>query len=220
MTLVASDLEGTLSAGEMWRAIGSYLKTRGHARAYGAFFRRQIPGLFAAKLGLIDSQGFKNNWFVGLSTFFRGWTSVQMDALAQFVVDDNLWQQRRTHVIDALLAHAQQGARVALVTGGYEPIVERFASKLRAAGIADLVCFSTPLRIDSGVYTGELAGEVCTGHVKVARLRDAVAQGELIAAYGDTYADIPMLALAKRGIAVSPDKGLAAEAVRRGWDVL
>jgi HAD superfamily phosphoserine phosphatase-like hydrolase len=219
-TLVASDLEGTLSAGEMWRAIGEYVKANGNGAAYRRFFLGRMPGLFVSKIGLADSQAFKNDWFVRLAQLFRGWREGQVAEMSTWVVEHTLWQQRRVAVINELLAHARSGARLAIVSGGYTPVVQAFTAKLRAAGAADVIDFSTPLRIDNGAYTGELAGEVCTGEVKAQRLRPYAERGELLAAYGDTYADIPMLNLAKTGIAVSPDRGLAAAARKNGWRLI
>ncbi len=220
MTLIASDLEGTLSAGEMWRGIGEYLKLHDERAAYRRFFLGRMPGFVASKLGVIDSQAFKNDWFVRLARFFRGWREPQMRVMSEWVVDNGLWDNRRMSILDELRTHVQSGARVALVTGGFTPVVDAFVDRLRAAGIADVLAFSTPLRLDDGVYTGELAGEVCTGTVKVARLRSFAASGELAVAYGDTYADIPMLSLARQGVAVCPDKRLEAVARQRGWRIV
>lgn len=219
-TLIASDLEGTLSAGEMWRAIGEYVKANGGSAAYRRFFVGRMPGFFATKIGLADSQSFKNDWFVRLAHLFRGWREQQISDMSAWVVEHVLWQQRRVAVVDELLAHARAGTRLAIVSGGYTPVVQAFIAKLRAAGATDIIDFSTPLRLDNGACTGELAGEVCTGEVKAERLRPYAERGELLAAYGDTYADIPMLSLAKTGVAVCPDKGLAAAAARNGWRVL
>ncbi len=220
MIVVASDLEGTLSAGEMWRGIGEYLKLHGERAAYRRFFFGRMPGFFASRLGLIDSQAFKNDWFVRLARFFRGWREPQMRAMSEWVVDNGLWDMRRVAVFDELLSYARAGARVILATGGFAPVVDAFVARLRAAGISDVIAFSTPLRINDGIYTGELAGEVCTGEVKVTRLRSYAERGELAAAYGDTYSDIPMLSLAKQGIAVCPDKRLLIAARERGWRVM
>lgn len=179
-----------------------------------------MPGFFASKLGFIDSQAFKNDWFVRLARFFRGWREPQMRAMSEWVIDNCLWDKRRVAVIDELIAQARGGARVILATGGFTPVVDAFAARLRSVGISDVIAFSTPLRMDDGIYTGELADEVCTGEIKVARLLPFAERGELAAAYGDTYADIPMLDLAKQGIAVCPDKRLEIAARKRGWRVM
>ena len=41
-----------------------------------------------------------------------------------------------------------------------------------------------------------------------------------MAAFGDTGADIPLLSLATRSVAVYPDTDLRREAVARGWEIL
>jgi HAD superfamily phosphoserine phosphatase-like hydrolase len=217
--IVASDLEGTLSAGEMWRDIGAYLKTHGFAAPYQRMFLGRVPAYLAAKLKLIDSQGFKNDWFVRVSRLFNGWTEAQMRDMAE-VIGENLWRQRRQSVVDELVAHARAGARVYIVSGGLAPIVSAFASRLRAAGITDAAYFATPMTFVNGRYTGALSGPVCTGTVKTGHLRAFADAGALTHAYGDTYSDIPMLQLAQTGVAVMPDARLAAEAARNGWRVI
>ena len=43
---------------------------------------------------------------------------------------------------------------------------------------------------------------------------------DVLAAFGDTLADVPMLALATRAVAVAPDAKLRREATTRGWEIL
>jgi HAD superfamily phosphoserine phosphatase-like hydrolase len=217
-TFVASDLEGTLSAGEMWRAIGEYLKANGAAGPYRRFFLGRMPGFFASKLGLVDSQAFKNDWFVRLARFCAGWTREQAQAMADAVVDTALWPQRRNAVVDALASQHDAGATLVIVSGGLEPVVEAFAQRLRAQGLNRTIQLSTIMAMTHDRYTGGLATPVCTGTQKVARLKALT--GTVLRAYGDTGADIPMLSLAQAGVAVAPDKKLAAEAARRGWQVI
>ncbi len=220
MTLIATDLEGTLSSGEMWRSIGAYLKTNGQARAYRRFIVGRMPAFFLSKAGLIDSQSFKNDWFVRLAVFFRGWSQARVAAMSEWVVEHGLWPLRKQAVVDELLAHARSGARLAIVSGGFEPIVQVFADRLINLGARDTLVFATALKQHDDVYDGTISGPVCTGDEKVARLRPYADTGELALAYGDTYADIPMLRLAAAGVAVSPDKRLAAEAAARAWRVI
>jgi HAD superfamily hydrolase (TIGR01490 family) len=218
--LTASDLEGTLSAGEMWRAIGVYLKASPQRAAYQRMFRGRMPGYVAAKLGMIDMQGFKNDWFVHLAKLFAGWDATQFAALCRAVVDEHLWPQRRQAVVDELVALSAAGHRIAIVSGGYQPIVEVFAERMQAAGVRQVDAIATPLDMQQGRFTGRLAGAACTGDEKVRRLRALLNGDALTAAYGDTYADIPMLSLASSAVAVCPDKGLARVAAERGWRVL
>ena len=42
----------------------------------------------------------------------------------------------------------------------------------------------------------------------------------MLAAFGDTVADIPLLRMAMRAVAVAPDAALRREARARGWEIL
>jgi HAD superfamily phosphoserine phosphatase-like hydrolase len=217
---IASDLEGTLSAGEMWKAIGTHLKASPQRAAYQRMFVGRMPGFVAMKAGLIDSQGFKNDWFVRLARFFAGWDRARLGALCDEVVDQHLWPQRRQPLVDELRAAAHDGAQLVIVSGGFEPIVDVFAERLKSAGIAGVVTIATPLVEQGGLFTGALADAVCTGEQKVRRLRALLNGRPLDRAYGDTYSDIPMLSFAASGVAVCPDKRLATAAAQHGWRVL
>jgi phosphoserine phosphatase len=219
MVTIASDLEGTLSSGEMWREIGRHLKAGVDRARYQRYLVGRMPAFALAKIGLTDSQSFKNDWFVRLATFFAGWDRARLDVMASKVAD-TLWRLRKQSVVDELIAASFDGARIVIVSGGYLAIVEAFAVRLRAAGARDVTAVATPLAEASGRYTGALAGVVCTGAEKVARLRALLGGAPLACAYGDTYADIPMLALAERAVAVDPDSGLHAQAKLRGWRVV
>ena len=59
-----------------------------------------------------------------------------------------------------------------------------------------------------------------TGASKAQAVQDAAAGGEILAAFGDTKADVPLLRLATRAVAVAPDTALRKEAVARGWEIL
>ncbi len=65
-----------------------------------------------------------------------------------------------------------------------------------------------PLEIRDGIATGSLAAPTQSGEQKAASVRAFAAGGEVLAALGDTAADIPLLELARRAIAVAPDRGL------------
>ena len=64
------------------------------------------------------------------------------------------------------------------------------------------------------------ADEVRVGEVKALRLHERLGAARLYAAYGDTEADIPMLMLSDRPIAVYPDRALRSTARALGWTVL
>jgi phosphoserine phosphatase len=63
----------------------------------------------------------------------------------------------------------------------------------------------TVVEFVDGRFTGEIIGQLNVGQAKVDRLQQV---GRLVAAYGDTVRDIPMLSLAETAVAVHPDPRL------------
>ena len=212
--LVASDLEGTLTTGETWRGVGRYLREerdRWTAARYWAFFATRTPGALLARRGVIDEQGMRLRWMRDLAGFFRGFGADELGRMAEWVVERELWPQRREAVVAELAAHRAAGRRVLLVSGTYQPMLEAFARRIDAEAIG------TPLELRDGRATGRLAGPVNNAEVKVASLRPLLGEGRLFAAYGDTPADVPMLALSAAATVVGSNVRLCAMAAERGW---
>ena len=214
MRFVASDLEGTLTAGETWRGLGRYLKRHGRGTAYRAFFLSRLPRVLLAKAGLADGQAVRDGFLVGMARLFRGMTRAEIERMAEWVAGEELWPKRREEVLGELEGHRKSGSRLVLAAGGYQPVVEAFARRIGAEAVG------TPLEFSGGRATGGLVGGANTGVSKAERLRERVNVEELHAAYGDTLADVPMLVMSENPVAVCPDPGLREEAFRRGWRTL
>ncbi len=213
--VVATDLEGTLTAGSTWRGVGRYLSEHGHRGRYRRFFWLRLPQVFLARGGIIDLQAFRERWMHDLTALLRGMSREQIEAMADWVFEQELWPGRREDVLDELQAARADGARIVVASGTYTPIAARFAARLGAEAIG------TDLAYDAdGRATGGFAGAMGTGDEKVARLAAVVAGATIDTAYGDTAADIPMLALATTAVAVYPDAALERAARERGWRIL
>lgn len=212
--VVAADLEGTLTTGESWKGLGRYLSRHGQALAYGTFFAKRLPEALAAKFHLTDERAFKNRWMTDLSHFFAGMTEADFAKVAHYVVDTELWPKRREDVMAALKVHQAAGEKLVLVSGTYQPILELFAERMGASAVG------TPLECVDGKLTGRLAGEVNVGEVKARRLHEALGQERLYATYGDTEADISMMMLGDKPVAVYPDKTLRDTAEALAWNIL
>ncbi len=136
-------------------------------------------------------------------------------------MDTHLWPARRLAAVDAVLAAvaaaraADPGARLVLASGAFQPIADAFARRLGAD-----VALGTPLEVRDGVATGSLLRPTQAGDAKAAAVAAGAGGGEVLAAFGDTAADIPLLRLATRAVAVAPDAALRREAVARGWEIL
>jgi len=214
--IIAADLEGTLTAGATWSGMRDYLEANGQKKQFQQFLRRRMWPILKFRLGLIkDGQAFKEQWVLGLFALFAGYTAAELETMAEFVVENELWPQRRPAVVDEFLAQQVDGRRLLIVTGVIEPVLAKFAQKMGA-----VEAIGTPLTFVEGLFTGEVAAPLNTGQSKVEQLRPFTAHGQIKMAYGDTAADIPMLQMAAEPVAVFPDKELRAAAAAYQWRII
>jgi len=214
---VATDLEGTLSAGEVWRGIGAYMKTHGRGGAHQWFIVTHFPGALLAKAGIINKQNFKNRWLTDQTKLLRGMSAAELDALADWVVENELWPQRRQAALDELIQHHANGCAILIASGAYEPITNALARKMNLERVRGI---STPLEMMDGRATGKLAAEIGVDAVKAQRVRAFIGDNPLVAAYGDTSADAPLLELSQQPVAVAPDAALRNLARAKGWRII
>ena len=215
--IVASDVEGTITMGETWRALGRYYQQKGRKGAYRRFFAARMPGFALAKLGVVDETAFKTRWIEDLARFFAGMDADELARVATWVVEHELWVKRRSDVVAELERHRRAGHTLVLASGVYGPVLEVLAERLGAVAVG------TPLEMtgsEVGVATGRLSGEVNTGEAKLARLGAWLNGRTLSVAYGDTEADVPMLRSAREAVAVHPNAELEEVARARGWRIL
>jgi phosphoserine phosphatase len=219
--LVVSDMDGTLSTAETWRGVLAWIRTNHPSAAASRFVTVRLPRVALVKLGLLDKEAFRGRWMEDQAALLRGVPAERVTEMADWVVDHHLWPARRQAAIDAVLETAS-GARathpaalLVLATGAYQPIGEAFARRLGAD-----VALGTPLEVRDGFATGRALAPTQSGEQKAAAVRAHAGNGRVIAAFGDTAADIPLLAIAERAVAVAPDPALRREAVARGWEIL
>ncbi|MFB8280998.1 HAD-IB family hydrolase [Nocardia colli] len=115
--------------------------------------------------------------------------------------------------------HRAAGHTLVIVTAATRFHVRSTAHDL---GIDHLLC--TEAAVADGVVTGAIDGRLLWGQDKAdAVAAFATAEGiDLNRSYGysNGEADVPLLALVGKPIAVNPDRRLACTSVRRGWRVL
>lgn len=200
----------------MWKGVGRYLQTHGQSTAYRQFFITYLPNVWWSRLGLIDKATMRARWLDGLTLVLKGKTASEIEAMSEWVVEHELWPQRRPAVIEELVRHQQAGAQVVLASGAYLSVLEAFARRL-GVGIEVI---GTPLEFIAERATGKFAGPHCVGAEKTARVRQRAGTAEIVAAYGDTISDAGMLGLSRQPVAVAPDKALAHLAQQSGWRVM
>lgn len=211
--VVAFDVEGTLSTGAQWRGVGRYLVLHGRALRYRLFFLARLPSAYLARFGAIADQPFRDRWVVDLARFFRGLTVAELERLGEWVVEQEIWPARRMNVLTELAAHISAGRRVALLSAMYQPVVDALARLLGAEA------YGTGLEMREGTATGEVAS-VNSGPEKTRRLGRILGRDTLVAAYGDTLADLAMLEASASPVAVGPDRALLRVALARRWRII
>ena len=212
---VASDLEGTLSAGVAWEGMRNYLIANDREQAYKRFFLSQVPRYALSKIGLVSQKSMKEKWILGLLALFSGYDEQQMREMGRWVVENELWPARRQALISELIDHFKMGRRVIITTGQFEPILAEVLAKLPGfEGIG------TPLQYKDGRFTGKIAGKFIQGPLKVEVLQAFQRNGRIYGAYGDTQQDIPLLEMSERPVAVHPDQALRKQAEEKGWRIL
>jgi phosphoserine phosphatase len=174
-----------------------------------------------ARSGIINKERFRARWLEDQTKLLRGITQEQLTVMGEWVVEHLLWPARRVEAVSAVqatLATAQAtdpATELVLATGGYQPIAAAFAKRLGAT-----IALGTPFEVVDGIATGKLAAPTQSGEEKAAAARAAAAGGAILAAFGDTAADIPLLRLAERPVVVAPDRALQRVALTEGWESL
>jgi HAD superfamily hydrolase (TIGR01490 family) len=119
-------------------------------------------------------------------------------------------------------AHRDAGALCALVTATNDFMATPFA---HALGIEHLL--ASPAEQCDGRFTGEIAGELCHGAGKIARVEGWLAGLGLgwddfahSVFYSDSASDLPLLDRVAEAVAVRPDPVLRREALARGWRIV
>lgn len=212
---VVSDLEGTLTTGETWRGMLRVLRARGDGGKVRAFLARKLPAVLLARARVLDTQAVRQSWVAELPMLLRGATRDDIRAIAEDVVEHDLWPNRREDVLDELRRHRAEGRTVVLASGTYQPVLDAFAERIGALALG------TPLEFDGhGRLTGRVVGAVRVGETKAHEVMRFVRGADVHAAYGDTAPDTFLLRLARSAVAVYPDRDLARFARSRGWRVL
>jgi phosphoserine phosphatase len=219
--IVVSDMDGTLTTAETWRGVHQWILANAPSAAARRFITVRLPIVFLARSGLMNKERFRARWLEDQTKLLRGLPTEQLTAMGEWVVEHLLWPARRVDAVTAVqAAHAaarqtEPTAELVLATGGYQPIAAAFAKKLGAT-----IALGTPFEVIDGVATGKLAAPTQSGEEKARAALACAAGGRILAAFGDTAADIPLLKLAERAVAVAPDRALSVEVARAGWETL
>ena len=215
------DVDGTLTSGNVWKAIMDQFKKQKARRATNAFYwLYHAPSYFLFKAGLISQSRFRWGWAKHLAWYFRAYTKFQSQQVWDGVVREHLTKEWRQDSIDILKSHVKAGDLVVLVSGGPTPLIQKIADHLGAdLGIG------TDLIEKDGIYTGK-SGSVCQDNNKVILSKLALKNSGIevdfqnSVTYADSSADVAMFEMVGRAVALHPDEHLLPIAKERGWKII
>jgi phosphoserine phosphatase len=166
------------------------------------------------KMGLMAEQPYKEQWLEDLARLLKGYTQADLNRMGEWVVEHEMWPQRRQDVIDELKGYTAMGHRVIIASATYSPVLGAFARRLEISE-----WLGTPFQMSDGRATGRFEGVMNTGQRKLECLLDYTGRPPDLA-FGDTPADIPLLAASQQPVATYPDTALLAHAREKGWRII
>lgn len=213
MNVIITDLEGTLTTGSSWRGFRSYFKQHYSALSYNLFFSRFLLRFPLVKFGLLNRQKTMTAWLRAEIGLMQGLPVSEVNAMAEWVVFNEIWPKCRQDVLFELEKKRLSGTLIVVVSGAYQPIVEAFARKMDARAIG------TQLVYEDGRLSG-IELPVNSYQRKAEKVRARYPDAHIVAAYGDTLSDLPMLEMSDMPIVVYPDAKLLRVAKERGWRII
>ena len=213
MSLIVSDLEGTLSTGSSWRGLRSYFRKQFNAGAYDRFFLKWIPIFPLVQLGIMNRRDVMSRWMQDEISLFSGASYQEFNEMAEWVVEHIMWPNRREDVLREIKFFQLRGAQIAIVSSAYQPIVEAFARRIDATPIG------SPIIFQGGVLEG-VSLPINSYEYKQKNIYALFNDVEIISAYGDTISDMPMMEMSAEPVAVYPNKNLRKIAESRNWRIL
>ncbi len=149
---------------------------------------------------------------------YRGLNATDVRSMADDCYHDEIVPRRFSESDACLEEHRRAGRAIVLVTGSIDFIMAPLAQDIGAAAV-----LAASLVERDGCFTGELTGPPVGYEEKAIRVRRYAENAGMDLhqshAYGDSYADMPMLETVGFPHAVNPDRKLAALARQRGWPI-
>jgi len=181
------DFDGTITTKD---TLLEFIKfSKGSFRFYLGFIIN-APYLLAFKLGIITNQSAKEKI---LRFFFHDTPAGAFKKHCEDFSRSVLPKLIRPKAVDEIYKLKQNNIIIAVVSASPENWIEAWAKSL------GLELIASRLEVSAGKLTGKILGKNCHGNEKVSRIREAYDLTDyfIVAAYGDTSGDKPMLELAK-----------------------
>ena len=210
--IVISDLMGTLTTGSPFLGMVDWVKHNRSKLLANLKMASIMPAYLLAKRGIIDWQAWGQRLVIDSLKLIDNANEERLNQAAVWVVEKNLWAQRREDMIARLVKHREEGAQVHIASSMFEPFIVPFAEKIGAQVIG------TPIEIVNGRV--QMIGQMVADEKKIEQVLSRLGVDRVDVAYGDTILDVPLLDHAEHPVAVYPDAKLKVIALERGWEII
>ena len=210
--IVISDLMGTLTTGSPFLGMVDWVKHNRSKLLANLKMASIMPAYLLAKRGIIDWQAWGQRLVIDSLKLIDNANEERLTQAAVWVVEKNLWAQRREDMIARLVKHREEGAQVHIASSMFEPFIVPFAEKIGAQVIG------TPIEIVNGRV--QMIGQMVADEKKIEQVLSRLGVDRVDVAYGDTILDVPLLDHAEHPVAVYPDAKLKVIALERGWEII
>ena len=180
------DFDGTITKKD---TLLEFIKfTKGSFGFYLGFLLN-LPYLIAYKLKIISNQSAKEKV---LRFFFHGIAIEEFNRRCQEFAEQVVPKLVRTKALDEIERLKAMDVKVVVVSASPENWIEQWTKRL------GLELIASRLEVSGGKVTGKILGKNCHGDEKVVRIKEVydLTKYNIIAAYGDSGGDKPMLELA------------------------
>lgn len=180
------DFDGTITTKDTLLEFIKFAK--GRLRFFIGFFIK-LPYLIAFKLKIISNQSAKEKI---LQYFFRDTPVEVFKEYCAAFSKHMLPKLIRPNAVEEIRRLQKKNIVVVVVSASPENWIETWALQTEVQLIA------SRLEITDGKLTGKLCGKNCHGNEKVSRINEKynLSHHQIVAAYGDSMGDKPMLELA------------------------
>jgi len=180
------DFDGTITTKD---TLLEFIKFNKGSFAFYSGLLLNLPYLIAFKIKIISNQSAKEKVLkfffhdTPLAVFKNNCVSFSKEILPGLI---------RKKALEEIKRLQGEGITVAIVSASPQDWIQDWADEIGALLIA------SQLEIKNGKITGNLSGKNCHGNEKVRRICETfdLSKYEVVAAYGDSSGDKPMLALA------------------------
>lgn len=212
MTIIISDLEGTLTTGGLWEGLQAYHIYKGDRKSILRLKRAVFLKYIAKRLGVYGERAFNDSFLIKYSEILRGKNIAEVNEMAYWIVENVLWP-KRTPLAYFLMSRLQSQDTLVICSAAYSPIVEAFSHKMKAKSLG------SPFIQEGSILVGGLE------YVNSAKRKEDSAENFLKGmdigySFSDSADDVGFLGLAKTSIAVNASTSLKNVARQRNWMIL